>query len=747
MSRRRPPRGEDQPITAGGPDSVRNAWRNSIIHYIGNHPSRPLKCRALARELGVADADYTHFRDLVHRLTADGTLHLGSGRTLTLPDARADLVGTLHLDRRGFGFIDRPGLPGVYVPPAGLSDARHGDTVSARLVRSSVRRGARTAEILAVIRRAERRWVGVLARHGRRWLVTPSGSSPVSAIDVDDPAALGAREHDLVVVEPLGRANTDLVARGVIVERLGPSTDVAVAMRGVLRRYGVNEPFPPDALDEARQAAAEWSNDAFDDRDDLRGLLTITIDPPDARDFDDAISIERVDGSLELGVHIADVARFVPPGSALDAEAARRCNSVYLPGYVVPMLPPLLSNGICSLHEGQPRLTRSALLRYDAEGHVRAVRFANSVICSARRLTYEQAAEILAGRLRDCDPRIAALLREAETLARQIQRRRFADGMLSLNLPEVQLEFDPHGAVIDAHPAESGFPHTIIEMFMVEANEAVCRALAEVDVPHLRRVHPPPDPESDERLAHRLAALTLHPRRSLDRAALQRAIESARGKPLETAVNYTILRALPQAAYSTEPVGHFALASRDYCHFTSPIRRYPDLTIHRLLDLHIRGVIEQRSVRRELPTAAHLQSVAAQCNAAERRAQQAERDARSMLLVRFMESKVGQTFSGVVTGVTSIGVFVQIQPFMAEGLIRTARLRDGPWRHDLKLGRLTSARATRVISIGQSVRVGVTAVDTIRQWIELEPAGPLGEASDEKDVRRHKVRKPRGRRR
>lgn len=723
-------------MTSGGPDSLRSAWRDSIIHYIGNHPSRPLKCRALARELGVGEPEYARFRDLVRRMTSEGVIQFGPGRTLAMPGGVADLVGTLHVDRRGFGFIDRPGQPGVYVPRGELRDAQHGDTVSARLVRSAGRRGAHAAEIVGVVRRAERRWVGVLSRQGRRWLVTPTGNSPVIAIDVDDPSALGARERDLVVIEPIGRANTDLVARGVIVERLGPSSDVAVAMRGVLRRFGVSEPFPPEALREAREAAAAWSDDAFKDRDDLRELLTITIDPPDARDFDDAISIERVDGCMELGVHIADVAGFVLPGSALDAEAARRCNSVYLPGYVVPMLPHALSNGLCSLQEGQARLTRSAFIRYDADARVAAVRFSNSVICSARRLTYVQATDMLAGTLQDDDPRIGRLLRDAEALARRIQRRRYADGMLSLNLPEVQLEFDARGAVIDAHPAESGFSHTIIEMFMVEANEAVCRALAELEVPHLRRIHPAPDAEGDERLAQRLAALTLRPRRSLDRAALQRAIDEVRGKPLEAAVNYTILRALPQAAYGVDPVGHFALASSHYCHFTSPIRRYPDLTIHRLLDLHIRGVMGHRAARRELPTAVALQSVAAQCNAAERRAQEAERDARSMLLVRFMEQKIGETFSGIVTGVTTIGVFVQIQPFMAEGLIRAARLRDGPWRHDVKLGRLTSARSDLVISLGQPVRVRVGSVDTVRQWIELDPVGSIGARVESATVRK-----------
>ena len=486
--------------------------------------------------------------------------------------------------------------------------------------------------------------------------------------------------------------------------------------------------------------------------------MIVTIDPDDARDFDDAISLRKLKGAVtkaqssgdeeadieqllarsvnetgaaawELGVHIADVSNFVPVESPMDMEARTRGNSTYFPGYVIPMLPEILSNGVCSLQENQPRLCKSAFIRYDAAGRVVGTRFSNSLIHSRKRLTYKQAQAIIDDAKGEGQPYtkglleappnpnvlpvgedIRQLLVSMDRLARIIRQRRLAEGMIVLDLPVVELIINEEGHVIDAKPEDDSFTHKIIEMFMVEANEAVSRWLTKAGLPVLRRIHPDPDVMSTEQVRQFMLVAGRKVPKVLDRKAMQGMLDSVRGTPIAYAIHLAILKTMSSAEYSPQAIGHFALASDNYAHFTSPIRRYADLVIHRCFDAVLARKHEGRgkSVKREktskqaaksapatevksgipgnrrgagmmpehlgmTPDYATLVNLGKHLSFTERRSSDAERELRAVKVLQLLAEHIGDVIDGVVTGVTSFGVFVQSTRFLTEGMIRVGR--------------------------------------------------------------------------
>ena len=703
------------------------AWQRHILAFVAAHPAHPLKARALARELNVPNEDYITFRGAVRELLQAGSLVLGPGRTLRLPVTSGQVVGTFRATRRGFGFIERPGQPDVYIDRRRTGGALDGDTVAARALKPRGGQSA-SAEVTRIIERAPRRWVGALERAGNAWVVRPHGRNPLPPVHIATLDGTAARSGDLVVIEPDERTLNTRRARGTIVEELGDPRDARTWIRGVMRRFDIPETFPPAVRQAAQRAAAHFDPSRIAEREDLRNLLTITIDPPDARDYDDAFSIEPLSNDrLRLGVHIADVAHFVPLHGPVDREARQRGTSIYFPGLVVPMLPEVLSNEVCSLQPGATRLTKTVFLTYDQGGRVVDTRLASSVICSAARLAYPDVSAALDGHPGTIPGEVLTLLKLADTLARRIRQRRLKAGMLVLSLPEVAILLDESGHVVDAGPADTSFSHTIIEMFMVEANEAVSRALTQAGLPHLRRIHPAPVAPARETLAQLAPVLGQRPPSTLDRETIARLLATVQGRPEQPAVNFVLLRALSQACYSPTDEGHFALASADYCHFTSPIRRYPDLTIHRLFDVLRSSRSARRTTRRAAAvlSPADLDDLGRSTSAAERRAQQAERESDSVLLALLMESRIGDVFEGVITGVASFGVFVQIRPYMAEGVVRASDFGPDDWDYDRQSGVLVGRRTRRMVHLGQTVRVRVVAVDAARQEVGLVPADGL----------------------
>ncbi|MCK9462346.1 MAG: RNB domain-containing ribonuclease, partial [Proteobacteria bacterium] len=455
-----------------------------------------------------------------------------------------------------------------------------------------------------------------------------------------------------------------------------------------------------------------------------------TIDPTDARDYDDAISVERRQGgAIRLGVHIADVSHFVVPGGALDEEARRRGTSVYFPRRVIPMLPEILSNGVCSLQEGVRRFARSAFIDYDGDGNPLRARFARTIISSSKRLTYEEAEEISTGGGKGVPRLVRGRIAAMYELARRIEARREREGMLRLDLPEVELVLDAEGRVTDGGPKPHLYSHRVIEMLMVEANEAAARALFDAEIPTLRRIHPAPSDDAFVDLAKFVRALGHKIPTRPTRRDLQELASSVRGEPAERAVNIGILRSLQRAVYSTAPEGHFALASEHYCHFTSPIRRYPDLVVHRALDVLASGVkpAPPEPLTSPLPPSDSeggaegevLDALAAEMSRKERGAEAAEQELRLVLVLHHLSTKVGEEIEGVVTGVADFGLFVQMPKFLVEGVVKLADLGDDWWDVSTERGTVRGETTGRSIRIGDRLPVIIAEVDVPHRRLVL----------------------------
>ena len=725
-------------------------YAQAILKYLADREYQPLSPRQLARSMGVSDEHYGTFREAVKRLRDAGRVVLGASSALVLPEISARVVGYFRPNPRGFGFVtpQTPNAHGdLFIPPGETGGAMSGDLVAARVYQQK-RSGGKSVvagKIVEIIQRGQNRFVGTLQRApaakakrpskarprkgdarkgaaapGGAWFVLPDGKQMTSPIVVRDVGAAGPKPGSKVVVEITDYGKAGELPGGVIVETLGVGGRTEVETLAVIRAHGLSDEFPPQALEEARQACVKFDPDNPDGRtgrEDLTGELVITIDPPDARDFDDAISLTAAaDGAVTLGVHIADVSHFVPAGGALDAEARLRATSVYFPRKVLPMLPEVLSNGACSLQEGQVRFCKSVFITYDRKGRIASSRVAETIIRSSRRLEYRQAQAIIDGKADARDRKLAKLLARMHELARAIQARRRKAGMLQLDLPEVELVFNDNDEVVDAAGGDDSYTHTMIEMFMVEANDAVARLLTGLKQTFLRRIHPPPDQPGQKQFSTFVRVCGHKVPRDLTRYDMQALLDSVKGRPESFAVNLAVLRMLQQAAYSPMQIEHFALASPHYCHFTSPIRRYPDLTVHRLIRDYCRG---------ELPAApadvAEWTQLGEHCSTAERRAEAAGMELREVLVLQMLATRVGEEFDGVITGVANFGLFVQSSRFGIEGLVRMKDLGDDWWDVKARYGQIRGQRTGRTFRIGDLITVRIVNVDLARRELDLVP--------------------------
>jgi ribonuclease R len=696
--------------------------KEEIARFIEKSGDKPVRPRKLARLMGISEADYGDFRTAYKDLREAGRVVLGSRGALAPLAAPVEMHGRFRAHPRGFGFVtpDDPTFAAdLFVPEGATRGALTGDKVVARVTRRSKREGrtAYTGEVVQILERASTREVGTLLLSEGTWLVVPDGRRFTAPIAVGDVPAEHRREGLKVVVDIVKFPDGSGPAWGVISDVLGPSGAPDAEILSIVRAHGFDAAFPEAALDEAHAAARDFSPDAAADREDLSRLAIATIDPVDARDYDDAISVERLgNGATRLGVHIADVSHFVVPGGALDEEALRRGTSVYFPRRVIPMLPEVLSNGVCSLQEGVKRFARTAFIDYDTDGNPLGARFARSIIASAKRLTYEEAEEISRGGGKDAPKRVRALVAAMYELARRIEARREREGMLRLDLPEIDLVLDAEGRVIDGAPKAHLYSHRVIEMLMVEANEAVARALFDAEIPTLRRIHPAPSDDAFVDLAKFVRAMGHKIPARPSRHELQDLAEAVRGAPAERAVNIGILRSLQRAVYSTSPDGHFALASDHYCHFTSPIRRYPDLVVHRALDMLASG---ERPAEPEDDEESPLVALAAKMSRKERAAEAAEQELKLVLVLHHLATKIGEEIVGVVTGVADFGLFVQMPKFLVEGVVKLADLGDDWWDVSAERGTVRGETTGRAIRIGDPIAVLIAEVDVPHRRLVL----------------------------
>jgi len=700
-------------------------FKKRIVKLLKHRDYTPLKLAPLAKVLGVSSEDYPQFKLAFEELRQAGHVVIGAKNLVSLPPLSGRIIGTFRANPRGFGFVTplNPNSHGdLFIPPDETTGAMTGDVVAARVVKKGKRAGQMrfSGKVIEILERAQNRFVGTLLKQSGGWIVQPDGTSFVEPISVDDVTAKGARDKDKVVVEILSWPTEKYLARGVIVEVLGRAGRYESEINSVIAQYHLPGEFDDDCIEQARKAAAEFDSEKIGGREDITEKVVITIDPPDAKDFDDAISLERdANDNRVLGVHIADVSNFVSGDSALDAETKIRGNSVYLPGKTIAMLPEILSNGICSLQPGQARFVKSAYLTYDKDGNVLSRSFANSVCCSTQRLTYRQADRVLKGHTKGVKPEVIELLKSMETLSRLIERRRMKNGMLHLDLPETDLIMDKSGLVVGARPADASYPHTIIEMFMVEANEAVAGLLDRLGVPIMRRIHPEPDSLSMKNLSKLVRTLGFRMPRNPDRAAIQELLAAVKGSDSSLAMNLVVLRSLEKAQYSPLHIGHFALASEQYCHFTSPIRRYADLLVHRVLECYLRQRLDSA------PQHLDLTEIGKHISFTEQRAEDAERELKTVLILQMLSKHIGDELDCVVTGLAGFGVFAQSRKFGIEGLIRMEDLGPDRWRFNSKTQSIVGQGSGQSIHLGQAIKVRIISVNVGARQLNLSPVEPL----------------------
>ncbi len=702
-------------------------WKQRILDYVQRPGYKPVKVATLAKRLGVKKKNNKQFETALEELLASGQLRKSSDGRVRGRVQVGLLAGVVKRTSRGSGvFIPHDAEDGtpreILIRPEDMKDAHTGDEVLVRLLKRRGAGGRRYGRVEEILERATNQFVGTYFEAGGSGYVQVDGTTFNEPIFVGDPGAKGAKPGDKVVIEMLRYPSLHQSGEAVISKVLGPHNAPGVDELSVIHQFGLREEFPPEALEEAREQAGRFDEKNLDGRLDLTREIIVTIDPADARDFDDAISLKRTaDGHWHLGVHIADVAYFVRPDGPLDREAQLRGNSVYLPRRVLPMLPELISNGLASLQQGRVRYAKSVFIEFTPDGVPIHTEFARSAIRVTRRFAYEQVMAIIEQpeRFRTrVSAKVRKLLALMHELAMILRRRRLKAGALELDVPEIELEFDDHGQVVGAHAVEHDESHQIIEEFMLAANMAVAQFLDDRGIPFMRRVHRPPSPNKLKAFAQFVSVLGYKLERYQSRFELQKLLQKVKGTPHEEAVNYALLRSMKQAEYSGEPIGHYALAVENYCHFTSPIRRYPDLTVHRLLDDILDG---RKRVRG--PNELELTRLGKHCSITERKAEAAERELTKVKLLRYFEDRIGERMEAVITGVESYGLFCRGVDLPVEGFIHVSWLSEQSghdhFYYDPASLSLIGRRSGRTFRLGDVIEVVVAHVDLERRELDF----------------------------
>lgn len=660
-------------------------------------------------------------KDILGELVKQGKLSQHKGNRYEMR-ARNSIAGTIVIHRDGYGFVvpdqKQEDLDSdIFIPASLTGSALDGDKVQVEVTRRKTG-GRAEGRVLEVTRRARATIVGELRFDGKTFFVAPGDDKlPAKILIPDD---VSEHKDKIVEVEITRFPTAAHWPAGRIVGVIGFIDDPNVETNVIIKKFGLPTSFPKSVEEESAALPDALTAADFEGRDDFRQRSTITIDPTTARDFDDAIDVVALkDGSFQLGVHIADVAHFVRTDSAIDTEARRRGTSVYFPDRVIPMLPEKISNHLCSLNPRVDRLSMSVMMHISREGDVRDFSFHNSVIHSKERMTYDDVQKLidgdaaLAGQYAESLPHIENIAK----LARILRRRRQESGAIDFDLPEAVLTYDPEGAVTGVAKSPRFFSHRIVEEFMVLANEVVAGYLENRDIPSLYRVHEEPDPAKVESFSEMVQTfgLRFNPKR-LRPAEFQKFISSIEGRPEERMLSYLMLRSFKQAVYSAANVGHFGLASDAYTHFTSPIRRYPDLIVHRIL----KSVIARKPAG--APSEAQLEAIASESSERERVAAQAERELVDWKKMLLLEQHLGDVFEGIVIGVWKDGFSVELIEQFIEGFVSVDSLPRGEYRFDPEERVLVARTAKRRFKLGDRMNFQVARVDKLLRRAYFVPA-------------------------
>ena len=721
--------------------------RDQILQLIRERVYHPASVRELMQTLRVHPDARPSFKRHLRSLVSSGDLVQIRGNRVGLPDKMDLVVGRLQSSPAGYGFVvpeRRDADTGdIYIAAASLKEAMHGDRVVVRIERH--RTGDRPeGRIIRILERGNARLVGRydIGEAGLGFVV-PFDRRVLMDVNIPRGEAGDARPGDMVTVELTHWPTPTRGPIGGIIEVLGDVNKPGVDTTIIIRKYGIPEGHDPDTIDEATRLTLKGDRD-FADRTDFRAIVTVTIDGEHARDFDDAVSIERLpDGHYWLGVHIADVAHYVPEGSRLDNEAYERATSVYFPERAVHMFPAELATGLCSLNPKVDRLVQSCLMEVDRNGQVVRCEFHDGIIRTTERMTYTDVNAILTDR----DPVVMGryerllptfeLMRELFEVLNGRRRRR---GSIDFDLPESEVVLDPAGLVEAIIAAERNVAHRLIEEFMLLANETVAEYLEQRGIPAIYRIHEEPDllkVEQFEEFISGFGYSLAAPANVVRPRHFQRLLDRIHDTPEEKPIAFLMLRTMQKARYAAENLGHFGLAATCYTHFTSPIRRYPDLIVHRLLRAARRSELTNdrtADLEDELP------EVARHCSEMERRAEDAERELVQWKKVRFMADKIGDEFSGYITGVAPFGLFVELAEHFVEGLVHVSSMANDYYRFLEQTHTLRGENTGKTYRLGDKVEVQVARVDLERRQIDLGLVEILESVRQEQRPGRSKMR-------
>jgi ribonuclease R len=702
-----------------------------LIELIRTRTGKPMMVRELMRLLKLKTEDRHELKRALNDLVMSGDIVKTRGNRYGLSEKMDLESGRFQAHPAGYGFMipEKKGRADIYISARSRLDAMDGDTVVVRVTPPVGKKkvtGKREGTIIRILERAHTKIVGTYElpepRSGGHGFITSTDPKITQDLIVNSENAGSAKDGDIVSAEIIAYPMRGRPPEGRIVRVIGKAGDPGIDSEMIIEQYELPVQFSPATLREAAEIPQEVSAATRRNRRDLRDLPTVTIDGEKARDFDDAISLEKIKSGYRLWVHIADVAHYVKEGTTLDQEAYQRGTSVYLPDRAIPMLPTPLSNGICSLNPNVDRLTLTCEMDISPMGDIMRYDIYESLINSNERMTYTAVREILVDRDPSQRKRYSARLKEfglMEELMDILRSKRAKRGSIDFDLPEPEIVLDLQGRMTDIIRAERNMAHQIIEEFMLAANETVAGHIEKKEAPFVYRIHEEPAEEKLTDLVEFLATLgiTLPAVKKLKPIHLQKALAKAKGTPEETLINTVLLRTMKQARYSAENVGHFGLAAETYTHFTSPIRRYPDLIVHRILKADMKGRLKDEAYTVRL--AETLPDAAAHCSLRERTAMEAERDVVTMLKLEFMKDKLGEVYDGIITGVAQFGLFVQLRELFVEGLVHVSMLADDYYHYVEKLHCLRGERKKRMFRIGDAVRVRVDRVDTIRKRIDF----------------------------
>ncbi|MFR2316006.1 ribonuclease R [Terrisporobacter sp.] len=713
--------------------------REQLLGLINDPHYNPLKREELALIFNIHPSEMPMFYNFLDELEEDGyIIKTKKGRVMS-PNQMGLFVGKFVSHRKGFGFVesDEELVQDLFIPKNDINGALHNDRVMAEIVTPATEDRRAEGKVIKIIKREVTRVVGLFQENKSFGFVVPDDKKFNQDIFIPKRGFNGAKNDDKVVCEITLWPQENRKPEGKIIEVLGKKGERGVEIDSIIRAHGLPEEFPKKVIDEANYVSSQDLEDEIARRLDLRHLDIFTIDGEDAKDLDDAISIEVLpNGNYKLGVHIADVTHYVREKSKLDKEALKRATSVYLVDKVIPMLPKQLSNGVCSLNPFEDKLTLSCIMEIDENGKVVNSEIAETVINSKARMTYTEVSDILEKddeKLKQTFAKQVEDFKNAEKLARILMKRRERRGAIDFDFPEAKIILNREGKVVDIKCYERRISNKMIEEFMLVANETVAEHFYWLQLPFVYRIHETPSAEKMEDLNKFIATFGYHIKGDLEDVhpkEIQSLVEKIKGTKEEESISTIALRSMKQAKYSPQCIGHFGLAAKYYCHFTSPIRRYPDLQIHRIIKEQLNNKLNNK---RQEQLSHIVEYASTQSSERERAAELAERDVHDFYKACYMADKVGQEFDGVVSSVTSFGMFVELENTV-EGLIRLANMRDDYYIYNQETYTIMGERSHKTFKIGDTVRIKVDNVNVDFREIDFVLISKLEDSHIEEDL-------------